>query len=317
MIKHFFVIFLLAGLFPFTVAQAQTADESVVVEETPEEPLPEEPYYDEPTPEPEPVEATDLTKGAENLLPVKDADTGEILNGTLSDEDPDNQTPDKEKEKNLFGTDEADPEDADGEGPLVSAYTFKLEFNTRVVFADKISGIPYMEINYTNKIDLPVEVSTKKNKTEAKMESTAEVTGTLSQNELYRCELQISLLETKAQIQTRHIKIEEKEDKPGESTLAIQVKFPKKPEEEWISDCLATDGSKFITQGDSEFYNSLAFEAISPDLSGITFTDYDAGDSAKVDLYSEQTEVDDFDTGNYITITGSGSLEVEYSGGAE
>jgi hypothetical protein len=315
MIKHFFSVLLFTALFPFVLAQAQIADEfetppddAVVFDDAPEEPLPEEKTVDEDVPELEQIET-------EN--PLKETETGELLNGTLSDEDPDNQTPEKEKERNLFGSDEADPEDDDGDGPLVSDYTFKLEFNTRVIFADKISGIPYMEINYTNKLELPIEVSTKKKKNEAKMESIAEVTGTLSQNELYRCELQVSLQETKAQLQTRHIKIEEKEDKPGESTLAIQLKFPKKPEEDWISDCLATDGSKFKTQGNPEFYNALAFEAISPDLSALTFEDYDAGDSTKIDLYSEQTEVDDFDTGNYITITGSGSLEIEYSSGVE
>jgi hypothetical protein len=269
---------------------------------------------DSATTEPTPPE-TDATAAASDTK-TDTAKDGDKLTGTLSDEDPVNQTEAKAKDKQLFGSDEADPEDDDDMAPLISDYNLKFEFNTKVVFADKLTGIPYMEINYSTRVDSPISIGTKKNTASVKPEFTAEVTGTLSNNELYSCQLEITMQDAELQIVTRHNKIEEKDDVPGKSELAVQLKFKKKPQEDWVSNCLATDGSKMKTQGDSEAYNAMAIDAITPDLSGVLFEDYDPGDSASIDLYAEPTELDDLDINNFITITGAGTLAIDYASGS-
>lgn len=238
--------------------------------------------------------------------------------GTYSDEDPDNQQ--AQEERKLFGDDEAsdgastdgieastEEETEDG----IPSHLLTLNFDSHVIVTDKTTGSPYIEINYSTKLEQEVEIKKSRFRVTGEAEFSAEIIGQLAGNELFSCKLEIDLENVKSQIMTRYNVIPETEDTLEEKELAVQIKFDKKPEEDWFSDCLAVDGSVMKTQGNPEEYLYLIWESITPNMNGILFENYDINTLSTIDLVAEAFIIDDEDTKDEYSIFGEGELTVE------
>jgi hypothetical protein len=152
-------------------------------------------------------------------------------------------------------------------------------------------------------------IAEKRIRSKADTQFTADVTGSLARTELFDCPLDIAMEKSEAEVMTRVNKTEATQDSTAETKLAMQIKFQKKPNEIWSVKCEGMGGA-LLTRGDKEEYNFQALDNILPALAGldVEFSPYTI---TTIDLNTESFLIDDLDTHDLITISGTGTITIE------
>lgn len=252
-----------------------------------------------------------------------DGDLPSDFTGTLDDEeDEDNPEFQRKKiENEAFGNDRARGkrgrnDDAEEQEPEddAPAYVLKMNFDSQVVFTDKQSGESTMQVNYNTKIEQDIALVHKRWRTKGEALFTSDIVGSLAGNDLFTCKLDITIDSYPVNIMTRLKTMDETEDAPESEQVALQIVLKNTYKEDWYSNCTGVDGSQFNTKGASEKYNMTILGAIEPDLYGIVIEDFDPSRGAEVELLSQPTDIVDEDMSEVISMSGSGTLTIDYVG---
>lgn len=231
----------------------------------------------------------------------------ETFTGTLSDEDDANI--ELQRQNALFGSDEAEPDEEEFKAGA-KYYNIKMEYTAQVVFAEAISGDPYMEVTYVTHFEKETIIGERRIRVDTDGIYNADVTGSLARTELFDCPLDVAMEKTDVDIMTRLNKTETTPDQAGSTQLALQVKFKKKANETWSVKCEGM-GGMLMSRGDKEEYNFQALDNITPSLSGYLDDDFNPYTITSIDLTTEAFLIDDQDTRDLITVSGSGTLTIE------
>lgn len=245
--------------------------------------------------------------------------------GTL-DEEGDEDNPEfqrKQIERDAFGDDRKRRRGGDDEQEDLPpeddapAYVLKFNFDSQVVFADKKTGTSYMEINYNTKIEQDVALVHKRWRAKGEAKFTSDISGNLAGNDLFTCKLDITIDSYPVSLMTRLKTVPETDEEPETEQVAVQIVMKDTYKEDWFSNCTGVDGSIFNTKGNPEKYNLTILDNINPSLNGIIIEDFDSSRGAEVELLTEAMDVDDEDMDEVITLTGSGTLSIDYVGASE
>lgn len=245
--------------------------------------------------------------------------------GTLDEEEDEDNSEFQRKqiERDAFGDDrkrrrgaDEDQEDLPPEDDA-PAYVLKFNFDSQVVFADKKTGTSYMEINYNTKIEQEVALVHKRWRSKGEATFTSDISGNLAGNDLFTCKLDITIDSYPVNIMTRLKTVPETDEEPETEQVAVQIILKDTYKEDWFSNCTGVDGSIFNTKGNPEKYNLTILDNINPSLNGIVIEDFDSSRGAEVELLTEAMDVDDEDMDEVITLTGSGTLSIDYVGASE
>lgn len=248
----------------------------------------------------------------------------EDFTGTLDDEE-DEENPEfqrKKAERDAFGDRAADRQRGREDQDLppeddAPAYVLKFNFDSQVVFSDKKTGTSYMEINYNTKIEQEIALVHKRWRSKGEATFTSDISGNLAGNDLFTCKLDITIDSYPVNIMTRLKTVPETDEDPETDQVAVQIVLKNTYKESWFSNCTGVDGSIFNTQGSPEKYNLTILDNISPNLNGIVIEDFDSSRGAEVELLTEAIDLDDEDMDEVITLTGSGTLSIDYVGASE
>lgn len=207
---------------------------------------------------------------------------------------------------------EADP-DPYGENEIPEDepnYLLKFDFESSATFLDKLTGDPYMEINYHTTIEKEVTLSKKRFRTKARADFETDIVGNYAGNELFTCKLEIDIKSAPVQLMTIMRDVSTPEDDIPLFEAALQLKFEKGYKEDWYSNCTGLDGSLFNTRGDPEKYNLMILEDTTPPLKTILLEDFIPGDNNEIEIIMEPLEVEDPDA-DTVLLTGKGTLFLE------
>lgn len=208
----------------------------------------------------------------------------------------------RESDQDPYGENEV-PEDEPN-------YLLKFDFESSATFLDKLTGEPYMEINYHTTIEKEVTLAKKRFRTKGRADFETEIIGNYAGNELFTCKLEIDIKSAPVQLMTIMRDITTPEDDIPLFEAALQLKFEKGYKEDWYSNCTGLDGSLFNTRGDPEKYNLMILEDTTPPLKTILFEDFIPGDNNEIEVIMEPLEVEDPDADTML-LTGKGTLLLE------
>ncbi|MBI2340780.1 MAG: hypothetical protein HYU99_10545 [Deltaproteobacteria bacterium] len=246
--------------------------------------------------------------------------------GTLDAEDEDNEKAQEERE--LFGGEEEQP--AEGEEPAEGTHLLKLKFTSHVQFMNPGEPSPYLELEYTNSIEAPVTLKPSRFETDVTMSFDVQKWGYLAQNELFSCDLDVSMKEVSVHIATRLYKAAskegegeegEEEEKTAEEraeelkekpySAAVKIAVGDDIREDWFSYCTDLSGATLNTQGDTEAYDLAALKAVEPSLSAIVIEEFAGDEAVEVELVANPIQVEDNEIRNDIFLSGEGTLAIE------
>ena len=236
--------------------------------------------------------------------------------GDDSGDDIDELLEKERREEELFGSFEADV-DEDGNDIEVevkdqdATHSLTFEFKGSVVFIDKDSFEPFMEIIYNTTIEQDVVLEKKRFVTKTLGEIKTEVIGESSSSELFTCLIEIDIAPQEFEVITKLNIIPETEDADEITNLAVKIKTNKDYKEDWTSLCTDTFGNELNTKGDYEYHNKTILNSIKPSIAGLVFEDFIFGNGAVMDLDFETYEIDDEAVNEILQISGSGSVSVE------
>ena len=275
-----------------------------------------------PPEENEPTEAEDST--TDDSRPKEGITAEDFLDdsslpytGTLDSEDEDNTVLQTDRE--LFGSEE---EETVEEKALGESHLLKFRFVSHVQFINAGEPSPYLELEYTNTFEVPVTMKQSRFTATIPMTFDVQKWGYLAQNELFSCDLDISMQEVPVEITTRLTKPTSKEgesDEEEESTeeeekppsAAVKISLGNDIKEDWFSYCTDLTGAALNTQGDTEAYNLMILKAIEPSLSALVIQEFVEDETAEIELMTPPIKVEDNEIINDIFLSGEGNLTIE------
>ena len=235
----------------------------------------------------------------------------ETFTGTLAaEEDPDHPDYEKlQKEKEMFGEEKEEEEEEPLEG--LPNYLLKFSFEGHVIFYDKITGSPYLEIVYLTTLEQEILLVNKRYRVEGQANFDTDVIGDYAGNDLFTCKLEINIQSYDVEIMARERAIPDPDDKELlNHQVALQLKFQKGYQEDWYSNCTSIDGSLFNTKGNPEKYNIMILEEATPSLNAVLIEEFSPGDDAEISIETELLEIEDPDL-DFFTIAGRGTVTLE------
>lgn len=234
----------------------------------------------------------------------------ENFTGTLApEEDPDHPDYEKlQKEKEMFGEEkEKDEELLEG----LPNYLLKFSFEGHVIFYDKTTGSPYLEIVYLTTLEQEILLVNKRYRVQGKANFDTDIVGDYAGNDLFTCKLEINIQSYDVEIMARERAVPDPDDKEIlNHQVALQLKFQKDYQEEWYSNCTSIDGSLFNTKGNPEKYNIMILEEAIPSLNAMLVEEFSPGDDAEISVETELLEIEDPDL-DLFTISGRGTVTLE------
>ncbi len=222
------------------------------------------------------------------------------FNGTLDDA--------YQKEDQLFGTptNETPPETEAVNGPNA---VFKFEFTSHLQFMNPGDPSPYIEIQYTNKFEVPVLLSPIKQDIETTINIDTQNWGSLAQNEFFDCHLNIPSQQYPASLSLKlNTKAPETEGEEATTELILRISFNEPLLEPWFAFCSDTSGHTLNTQGAPEEYNMQIINRIDPPLSSLLVSDFKMDGATKIDLSVPQKIEDDLQLNNTLFLSGEGNI---------
>lgn len=242
-------------------------------------------------------------------------DLPEGFTGALGDaeEDPDSDAyKEREAEESVFGEDEEEPlDEEDIEEAVENAYSLTLTIESEVTFTEAETNDTYLAIKYITKINEEISLISRRWRSDGTAEFETEIVGQFAGNDFFTCILDVEVEKVPIKLMTKLKTIAETEEVDESQEAAIQIKFDKTYKENWRSNCTAVDQSTLNTTGDPEKYNMKILDLLKPSLTALTFEEFEEGDERTIELEAETIEIDDLDTNEIITLSGSGTLTIE------
>lgn len=211
-------------------------------------------------------------------------------------------------------TDNAEDDEEEAEPSTFGASTHELtfEYDARVVVTNTMTGVAFLEIDYTVKLEEPIEVSERRKQTTGKANIMTNVVGVLGSNDLFTCELDVEISDADVSISAKQITTYNEYNDPTDTQLTLQLNFSKSDLlEDWFSYCSAVDGSRLNTQGDQEKYLYEILKSTQPGLDSLIIDDFDPDDHAYLNLFTEEIIQDDFYGDEEFSLSGSGRVDIE------
>lgn len=210
-----------------------------------------------------------------------------------------------EAEKELFGLDEAEPEEEEVVAEEDYLLTFK--FISTAQFQNPGGPSPFMEIEYETSFEIPIFVKNRRSTKEAEAIYEIQNWGFLAQNEFFYCDLKIEIQ------QQLPVKIVARLNTiPGEEEIfsaALKILFNKDMNEDWFANCTdVTSGATLNTQGNPEKYNFQILAAIEPSLAALIFEEFDPDGENEIQLEAPIKVVNDEEISTEITLRGEGKI---------
>ena len=146
------------------------------------------------------TDTTDSSTGPEVTADDFLDDSSLPYTGTLDPEDEDNM--EEQVDRELFGEEEETLE----EKILGETHLLKLRFVSHLQLINVGEPSPYLEVEYTNSIETPVTMNRSRFSAKVPMTFDVQKWGYLAQNELFACDLDVSMQEVPVEITTRVIK---------------------------------------------------------------------------------------------------------------
>jgi len=242
------------------------------------------------------------------------------FSGTFDEEDEESEAA---KEAEIFGSEmldlepseegdeEADEEDlADEFEDEVQNHLLKFTYEGQVIITDTLTDISYLEITYQINLEQEVQILNRRFRAEGESEIITSVVGELAGNELFTCELEVQIPNSKVSLLLRHQETPETEEEDASSILAGQIKVANL-KEDWLANCKGNDGSIFNTRGDQEEYFKMLIDSTTPELKGFVIEDYDREVEASVDITTDPFIIEDIDAFEEFLLQGSGLVTIE------
>lgn len=256
---------------------------------------------------------------AQNLPPPEDDEVDSFLNeDTLQEPDTNNQNseengPSSDTKDQLLEND--DQETTDEEPTAFGNYTLKFEFTANVQFTHYNDPAPYMEVQYTNKWETPINLSEKRSNAAGTLSVDVQNWGSLAQNEFFDCRLNINMQELPVSAMAKLNKALIEENDVGEAdSAAVSISFNGNLDEDWFSYC--TDflsGAVLNTEGAPENYNMQTLKKIDPAIGALIFENFKDDKTNTIPLTVSSEILDDADVKNNITLSGEGSVTLSPS----
>ena len=262
-----------------------------------------------------------ITSGAhaqELLPPDSDVDTSSLDDSNSNTVSPDafvndptlpfNGTLDEayQNEDKLFGSDNEETAEPPVTAPNM---ILKFEFVSHLQFLNPGDPSPYIDIQYTNTMEVPLVLSHVKQNIETTINIDSQNWGALAQNEFFECRLSIPSQQYAASISVKlNTKAPETEGDEESSEAILRVNFNEPFLEPWFSFCSDTSGHVLNTQGAPEEYNMQIVKMIEPNLSSLVISDFKTDAVNKIDLATPQKIVDDVQLNNTLFLSGEGSI---------
>lgn len=255
--------------------------------------------------------------------PAPSIPTAEVtpLNGTLADDDPDNEArkQDEERQRELFG-----PDAPGNEVDTDVSHLLRFEFTARVQFslhpATEAQALlltePYLQVEYKSNFELPVSLGSHRKEYDTEAQYDVNTWGALARNEFFDCRLEVIIPHMPVHVTTRlrqEKKAAETDDteEPQLSSLAIALDFGGDLREDWYSFCTDTSGANLNTKGETESYQLQILKMVQPSLKSIFIEEMDILDNNEVKLVVEPTIIDDREIANDITLSGEGRILIQ------
>ena len=312
------ILFILSFLFILGISSSLPAQE--YLDDHPNQDLldPEEnfPDIDDPLPEEAYVSPEDFENNPE--LP---------FTGTLDPDDPDNE--DYREDLEFFNEEPLDEESDD----LLYTHEFRFDFEGVLQFFPMdpldligfenasnavLSGSPDVVIRYKLKLLEEVSLNSKRpHRNDLKIEVIIENQGSLLQNELYDCRIEVEPIDMEASLNLR-LKKEKNKDIPPEELdeenqpVSLGIKFKwKKISENW--ECICRDSNFFEVKsvGDHEYYLDKILKKMTPSLKSYFSENYSKLEPLRIDLVSDEEIFSDTEISYFIVLSGEGQIEIE------
>lgn len=193
-----------------------------------------------------------------------------------------------------------------------TTHLLKFNYESRVVVTNTTTEIAFLEIDYTIKLEEPIEITERSKQTTGRANIMTDVVGVLGSNDLFTCELDVEIDDVDVSITTKQITTFNEYNDPTDSQLTLQLNFSKSDLlEDWFSYCSAVDGSRLNTQGEQEKYLYETLKATQPGLDGLIIDDFESDEEASLNLFTEEIILDDLYGDEEFSLTGSGRIDVE------
>lgn len=193
-----------------------------------------------------------------------------------------------------------------------TVHNVRIEFNSTVSFLNVDDPSPYLEINYSTLIESSIELNQKNNTYEVMAVVDVQTNGSLAQNELFNCRLDISFQETKARITTKINSVRSKlnnelgEERPQTLQAVFRSEISESMTEDWFSFCTDVTGSTLNTVGAPENYNLQVLKMIDPSLKSIVLENFNPYEEYRVPLNVPRQVILDEEINNNISFSGEG-----------
>jgi hypothetical protein len=225
-----------------------------------------------------------------------------------TDDDSNKPTPQNDNAEDEMGDEEETEPSTFGS----NTHDLTFEYDARVVVTNTTTGIAFLEIDYTVKLEEPIEVSERRKQTTGKASIMTNVVGVLGSNDLFTCELDVDISDADVTIGAKQVITYNEYNDPTDSQLTLQLNFSKSDLlEDWFSYCSAVDGSRLNTQGDQEKYLYEILKATQPSLDGLIIDDFDPSTNSFLNIFTEEIIQDDIYGDEEFSLTGSGRIDVE------
>lgn len=252
---------------------------------------------------------------AQELPPPSGDEANTLINDNLID---DTETDSQDPAPTSVDSDNTgnDPSSTDEQGrdteeaPAFGNYTLTFEFTSHVQFTQYNDPAPYMEVQYSNKWETPINLSEKRSSAEGTLTVDVQNWGSLAQNEFFDCRLNINLQELPISAMAKLNKAIVEEDRANEAdSAAVSIAFNGNLDEDWFSYC--TDflsGAVLNTEGAPENYNMQILKKIDPAIGSLIFENFKNDKTNTIPLIVAVEILNDADIKNNITLSGEGRV---------